>query len=336
MDKEEIIRTQKMFVRGQIIFILMLVALFFVYLYLRIPKSNVPVIENSHLSVSDVADEDLYINPAISANLGKYYIINFKPLETDFSNIQSKYSQKTYIYFSYLNNSVWLGSNETKLFAAASMVKVPLAMAVLKAVENGQLSLTQSYTLEQLNLDNRFGDLYKVGAGDTLTIGQLLQIMLVYSDNTAMNALYTAMKLIGVNDPFADVYDSMGWQYNTAGKIPSYNDIDLKTLSNMFISLYNASYDNSTDSDLILKYLDESSFDDAIVAGIPGGASNQVMISHKIGVDDPDLIYSDCGIVYVPERNYLLCVGSVGATQPVANSFMSDISKAAYDYVTNN
>ena len=68
------------------------------------------------------------------------------------------------------------------------------------------------------------------------------------------------------------------------------------------------------------------------MAGLP----KDIGVSHKIGTDDPDMTYRDCGIVYVPERNYILCLGSSGASQLVANNFMSEISKAAYDFVINN
>jgi len=333
MNKEETVRTQKTFIRAQMIFIVVLVFLFGIYLYVKRPQSpNTPVIERNTLSISAPTNTFPYLDPDVNINLNQHYIINFAPLEKTFQSIQSNYSDKTYIYFDYLNNNLWIGSNNTTPFLAASLVKVPLAMAVLKAVEGGKFSLSQEYTLDQLNLNSSFGDLYKVGANNSFTLAQLLQIMLVNSDNTAMNALYTAMKLAGVSDPFKDIYTAMGWQFATAGKVPSYNKIDLDTLSNMFISLYEGTYDTPQDSNLILKYLDDSPFNDAIVAGVP----ENIGVSHKIGTDDPDLTYRDCGIVYVPQRNYLLCVGSVGANQAVANQFMADISKAAYDYVTNN
>ncbi len=335
MEKEEIIHTQKSFIRWQITIIVLLVALIGVFLYLRSPKSNTPVIQKSNLSIGTATTptDFPYLDPDVNINLNQHYIINFKPLEEIFQTIQSKYSQKTYIYFDYLNNNLWIGSNNTIPFLAASSVKVPLAMAILKMVEDGNFSLSQKYTLAELNLDSNFGTLYKVGANNSFTLGQLLQIMLVNSDNTAMNALYTAMKLDGVNDPFHNVYTSMGWQYETTdNKIPSYQKIDMDTLSNMFIALYEGTYDTPQDSNMILKYLDDSDFNNAIVAGVP----ESVGVSHKIGMDDTDMTYRDCGIVYAPQRNYILCVGSAGASQDVANQFMSEISKAAYDFVTNN
>lgn len=272
------------------------------------------------------------INPTVTADLGKHFIINFVPLKKQFLDIQKNYPQNTYIYFDYLNNAAWVGVNEKDLFTAASTIKVPLAMSIMKMQEDGKLKLSDSYTLDQLDLDSHFGDLYKVGPDNAFTIEELMKIMLEKSDNTAMNALYKVLQLVGINDPFADVYSFMGWDYNNFGEAPTYFDINLKTLSNMFLALYNAKYDNIENSQAILKYLDNSNFDEQIVAGVPVG----VAVAHKSGVNDEKKTYSDCGIVYAPNRNYILCIGSVGAAKPNADKFMVEISKAAYEYVINN
>jgi len=199
-------------------------------------------------------------------------------------------------------------------------------------VEDGELSLDQSYTLDQLDLDSNFGQLYKAGPDNSFTLRELLQIMLENSDNTAMNALLKVTRLIGQDDAFSDVYDFMGWGPAELGKTPTYNQINLKTLSNMFVALYNAKYDDPADSQMILSYLDDSTFNDQIVAGVPA----DIPVAHKFGVDAADKTYSDCGIVYAPNRNFLLCLGSIGGDQKAANAFMKEISSAAYAYVINN
>ena len=274
-----------------------------------------------------------FINPSIILDTGKYFIINFQPLKEEFIKIQKKYSQKTYIYFNYLNNASWVGLDEKELFTAASTIKVPLAMAIYKIIEERKLKASDEYTLDQLDLNNGFGDLYKVGPDKTFTIDELMKIMLEKSDNTAMDALYKVLKLKGVEDPFTDVYTSMGWDYYPEiGEAPSYFKINLKTLSNMFIALYNAKYINTEYSNQILKHLVNSQFNDQIVAGVP----SDIPVAHKSGVMIADNTYSDCGIVYLPHRYYLLCMGSVGAEEKIANKFMAEVSKAAYDFVINN
>jgi len=224
---------------------------------------------DSATNESNGARDSKFLNSAVVMNTSKHFIINFNPLREKFIGIQKEYPQKTYIYFNYLNNASWIGLNEKDMFFAASTVKVPLAMSIYKMAEQGKLTMSASYSLSQLDLDAAFGDLYKVGADKTFTIEDLMKFMLEQSDDTAMNALYDVLKLNGLSDPFSDVYDSMGWVYYAdMGTTPSYMNINLETLSNMFIALYNATYINPDDSAKVLEHLDNSPFNNQIVAGV--------------------------------------------------------------------
>ncbi|MEN9913168.1 MAG: hypothetical protein RLY66_576 [Candidatus Parcubacteria bacterium] len=319
----------------QIVLTILLVALFFAYTRKTAGKQPTVTIVSDNSLVMDKSNNDNFtlVNPAVRVNLGKHYIINFKDLRESLVNIKDKRSQKTFIYFAYLNNSSWIGLDEKELFPAASTVKVPLAMALYHLQEQGKINLSQTYTLTDLDLDENFGDLYKVGTDQSLTVEELIGIMLKYSDNTAMKAVISAAELVGVDDPLKGVYSAMGWEYAeiSSDKV-TYIDINLKTLSNMFIALYNASYVNIEHSQKILNYLAETDFNDMVVAGVPEG----ITVSHKIGVNDLELAYSDCGIVYVPNRSYLMCAGSVGTTPEEAHKFIAEASRAVYEYVIKN
>jgi len=282
------------------------------------------------------------INKTVVYNLGKHYIIDFSKLKNSLVTIQKKYNFKTYIYFNYLNNGSWIGLNEKDNFTAASLVKVPLAMSIFKSIEHGQLSLTQKYALEELDLDSNFGDLYKKGAGASFSILELIEIMLSQSDNTARGALFKVLERIGISDPLYDVYTSLGWDYvaeiNPGGDQSKsidpnlYSEINLKLLSNMFLALYNSSYLDLEHSQKILEFLANTPFDDKIRKGV----SENITVSHKIGIASNNGTFSDCGIIYAPNRNYLLCLGSNGGNEKLASDFMAEVSEVVYDYVINN
>jgi beta-lactamase class A len=254
------------------------------------------------------------------------------PLRKDLEAIRARYPQQTYVYFAYLNNSSWIGLGERDRFYAASTTKVPLAMTILKAIEDKKLVLDQEYSLDELDLSSDFGTLYQKGPDATFSIRELLDIMLKQSDDTASVALLHILNKLGIASPLDDVYNSMGWEFNTIGTTPDYKDITLKTLSNMFISLYNASYVSIDNSQLILDDLTKTPFDDQIVAGLPAG----VRVAHKIGIADQYQVYSDCGIVYIPDRNYLLCLASQGVSQKNADAFMKEVSATVFSYVNSN
>ena len=274
-----------------------------------------------------------FINPTVTAGLGKHYIINVQPLKDSIAAIRTRYDHKTYVYFAYLNNDSWVGFSEREYFTAASTIKVPLAMSLMKAVEDGKISLEDTYTVTEDDLDDRFGELYKTAEGKTYTLEELMSLMLEYSDNTAAFAIIHALKGIGYEDPFQNVYTFMGWDnYPGFGEAPEYFAVNLKVLSNMFLALYNAKYVNIENSNLILRHLDNANFDEQIVAGVP----DTVAVAHKSGVQMESDTYSDCGIVFVPNRNYLLCLGSDGAPKPVADRFMREVSETVYAYVLSH
>lgn len=272
------------------------------------------------------------LNPTITSESGKHFIINFLPLKKQFVEIQKRYVQKTYVYFAYLNNASWIGLGEKDYFYAASTTKVPLAMAVLKAVEDGKLKLDQHYTLDELDLNKDFGQLYQAGTDNEFTLNELLTIMLEQSDNTATLALFHVFNKIGIENPFEQVYAAMGWEFTDIDAKPDYRTINLKTLANMFLALYNAKYIAPEHSELILHSLAHTPFVAALVAGVP----TNITVAHKVGVADEYKTYSDCGIVYAPNRHYILCASLVDADQKTADAFIAETSRAAYDYVINN
>lgn len=323
-----------------------IIGLFF-YFYFK-PSQTVPAISNmpsvqntKSVDVQNILKEEKYpyLNKTKIYELGKHYIINFSDLKKSLTAIQKKYPQKTFMYFDYLNNGSWVGLGERDEFTAASLVKVPLAMAVYKAIEDGRLTPAQSYTLDELDLDSDFGDLYKVGPDNSFTIEELAHIMLGQSDNTARTALYKALSRIGITDPLADVYSSLGWEFappllsgNQNTDPNYYNAISLKVLSNMFLALYNATYVNLDHSQKILGFLASTAFNDKIRAGVP----DDVPVAHKIGTAGMENTFSDCGIVYALNRHYILCAGSSGADEKTAAAFMAEASAAAYKFVINN
>lgn len=319
----------------QIIFIIFLLVLFSVYKFdTKKVEPNISLVSSEPLKMKSVVNEAgfNFLNPIINVDLDKHYIINFKGLRSDLVNIKNKYKGKTFIYFVYLNNSSWIGLDEKELFPAASTIKTPLAMAIYKMEEQGKIKPSDVYSLSELDLDDRFGDLYKIGSGSSVSLEDLVGIMLQYSDNTAMRSVIHTTDLIGVKDPLKDVYMAMGWDSDIASTTVTYININLKTLANMFLALYNSSYISPSNSQKILNYLSLSQFNDQIVAGVP----KDITIAHKIGINDPENAYSDCGIVYAPNRHYILCVGSVGLPKKDSDNFIKQVSKSVYDYVINN
>lgn len=111
-----------------------------------------------------------------------------------------------------------------------------------------------------------------------------------------------------------------------------------KEYSRVLRSLYTASYLSRTGSEKILEWLDAATFNDFLSGSIP----ESVRFSHKYGEHIELNAYSDSGIVYLPNRPYIISVmvqGKEGepyeAERQQAGRFMQSISKEVYDYFSN-
>ena len=111
-----------------------------------------------------------------------------------------------------------------------------------------------------------------------------------------------------------------------------------KTMSSFFRILYNASYLNSVFSDMALKLLAKTSFVDGLVAGVP----SDVFVAHKFGertihINETGEVVlrelHDCGIVYYPQKPYILCVMTQGMDFAKLKSAISQISSLTYQSV---
>ncbi|MBI4151122.1 hypothetical protein HY492_03280 [Candidatus Woesearchaeota archaeon] len=56
-------------------------------------------------------------------------------------------------------------------------------------------------------------------------------------------------------------------------------------------------------------------------------------VAHKFGVNTPVETLLDCGIAYVPEKPYAICIMSQGASSlKEASTMMKEVSEVTYEY----
>lgn len=254
-------------------------------------------------------------------------LINFVPLRKKlYEYIQSKDSSIG-MYFEYLPTGNSIGINEKEAYVLASLLKVPLVMAVYKKVENKELDLDKQLIIKETDLDPLFGNLWKKGTGTKLTVRDAIKLALIESDNTANNALFDLINIADIKDVFASLDIPWGDSQNVEVVTP-------KNYSSVLRSLYLSSYLEREHSNEILEYLTQSIDDDKIAGGVPG----DIKVAHKIGVYDAanitKRVFTDCGIVYIPHRPYILCI-MVRDHERNSVTFMSDLSKIIYEYLSS-
>ena len=260
------------------------------------------------------------LNPARKFIKQEDLIINFQPLR-DYLNDKYEADPGVSIYFEYLPTGASIAMHKDAEFYPASLLKVPVAMAVAKKIERGEWKWTNELVLMSPDKDEHFGDLYKEKTGATFAIEELVRRSLSDSDNTAHFILIRNLEI----EEISDVYNHMGLKQflSTEGKMSA------KQYSVLLRSLYSASYVSENNSQKLLSYLSRSQFNDFLQSGIPADVS----FAHKIGIADDTITYLDSGIAYVKSRPYLLTVMVQSKEKTMAKGIMKNISENVYNYV---
>lgn len=271
-----------------------------------------------------------YLSEQVKLDNRNDTLINFTVLRSNLKDYLDKNAQdKIGMYFQYLPTGISVGLNDKETFTEASLIKVPVAMAIYKKIEEGSLSEDAVLTLQKKDLDSAFGTLWEAGAGSKVTVDNAMYQMLVKSDNTASRVLRDKLD----SKDIEDIYMQVDIPYQADRKFQTISPFNY---SSLLKSLYFASYITPEHSEKILNTLTQTEYTDKIVAGVP----KNIKVAHKIGIFDvpeTDLqnyrAYSDCGIFYIPRRPYILCM-MMRSDEKAANQHMKAVSQMIYDYIT--
>ncbi|MEK7497780.1 MAG: serine hydrolase [Patescibacteria group bacterium] len=242
------------------------------------------------------------------------------------SDIEEKFKEKTDSLlgtygFSFIDlttgKAYSLKGNES--FQAASLIKLPTAVALYKEAEVGKLDLDSVHTLSDSEKLEGNGSLAGFPTGTKITYRNIVKYMLTQSDNTAFNIV----EIFLGDRKIQKTIDSLGMtKTSIADNLTSADDIAL-----ILRELKEGNILNPIDSDEILSYLKQSKFDSWLVAGIPQG----VEIAHKYGREIG--VVNDAGIIYSP-RPYILVILSKEVNEKEADSIFPELSKLFYDEVS--
>ncbi|PIR69809.1 MAG: hypothetical protein COU47_00005 [Candidatus Niyogibacteria bacterium CG10_big_fil_rev_8_21_14_0_10_46_36] len=280
--------------------------------------------------LSDILSAYPFVSPARNLIDQKDFITNLVPLREDIKKIVDSFESvaTTSIYIEALNSGASITLQKDVRVFPASLAKIPLAMAVIKNIEEGGWAFDTMLPVEEKHIDSRSGTLYeRVRDGDGITVKQLLEEMLVHSDNTAYETLLSHMK----ERDWSNISDLIGLAalYDFEGKIL------LAEYIKMFRSLYTASYLTRESSEYILELLSLTGFNNFIVQGLPSYQS----FSHKWGKNIERNVFADVGIVYLPDRPFLIGIlvqsyeDTPEAGEKTAQTIMKAVAERTYSYM---
>jgi beta-lactamase class A len=250
-----------------------------------------------------------------------------RPLGNEIGRYLNSHAPKSSVYIEDLTTHQAVLVGEESGFAAKSLMKVPIVMDLYRTQELGTASLSDRVSLQESQLNNEYGDLWRKGAGYTLTLGEAADAALIHSDNTAVAVVNdTVIDKLAVPDMFVNVTHLDFYIPKVKPGQTEVAYITAASYASVFRCLYDSCFLSTEDSSKILGILSITNYR-APNRYLP----ETVVISHKIG-DNLNLGFNDCGLVQSEETPFLFCI-LLTRGLPEASEDVAHIVKTSYEYL---
>jgi beta-lactamase class A len=233
------------------------------------------------------------------------------------------------VYFRHLKGGMSTGVNTNNQFIPASLLKVPLMIAAYKQLEADPSYATRKFEFSDNvppAFPNRIPGSKALVRRQSYTIEELIEYMIVYSDNDAATIIKEAISPEILDHAFKDlgvrsVFDENGIY-----------GISAKNYGSFLRILYNATYLNRYHSAKALEVMSRVEYKNSLVAGVNDPS---VTIAHKFGERESEQgkQLHDCGIVYTNNDvgDYLVCIMVKGGHDYAPmEEIIRDISRYVY------
>lgn len=276
-----------------------------------------------------------YINPLVGVESPNIFNVGMRKdvqakLQTITNDFKKRGLEDYAIYYRDLNTSVWFGINDDEEFFPASLLKLAIVLSAYKYGEDNHEYLNSKVVLTQRIKSigaTRSNDETTLKVGEKYTIKQLIEIMIINSDNVARDLLISTIP---------DKYLELPYTYlNISEPDPQLNfKISLHNYALFFRLLYSSTFISPEHSEELLAILTKTNFNYGIRKNIP----ENVIIAHKFGVvnlpknskgESPQQLH-ECGVVYKSNNPFLLCVMTQGLDQSVLADYIATISQEIY------
>jgi beta-lactamase class A len=161
-------------------------------------------------------------------------------LQSNIERITRSVNAKWGIYIKCIETGEEIAINADETMDTMSVIKIPLMVEVFRQIDAGKFALTDRVTLKDLEKRPGTGVIRSLDAGATLTIKDLITLMIIVSDNTATDMLF---EKVGGAEPVNKLMQSYGlntikatgptevwfkaiaaepdrWKFHTEGKTP--------------------------------------------------------------------------------------------------------------------
>jgi beta-lactamase class A len=231
------------------------------------------------------------------------------------------------------DHSNWVSINDEALYYPGSLYKIPVLFAWLHRADKDPGLLSKTFLFDGIKNGTLPVQNYIPGKslekGKYYTLRDLLEIMIVHSDNQAQWLLNQNLPKGAIEQSFVDLGIGI--------PIPASEDnrirISARQFSTFMKALVNGSYLSLENSEFALNLLSQCSFQEGMLRGLPAGTK----VAHKFGEADNEQIFDlhETAIIYIKNRPYLLTILSRGTERKVLPGLLEAITRTTYNQITN-
>lgn len=228
------------------------------------------------------------------------------------------------VYVFDLDNNQGFGINETTVYTAASVNKIPILAVLYSLAGKKEVNLDQQITLQASDIqDYGTGSIRYDPPGTTYSVKTLARLMMEQSDNTA--AYILGRQVMDITSIQNTINDWGLTQTDMEG-----NKTSLLDMATILTKMYHGEITNKSLTTEMLGFMDNSDFEDRIPALLP----KNIKVYHKIGDEVGDI--HDVGLVDLTNHPYFIGVLTNDITEKTnAKQTIAQISKLVFDFMNN-
>ena len=224
------------------------------------------------------------------------------------------------IYYHNLETGETWGYREKEPYLAASIVKLPLMVAILLWKSRGEISFDDTVTIREDQKIPGCGAVQFLNGDVTLTVGELCKLMITISDSCATNALFRHYGATAIHEAFLEL-GMIGTQFNR-----EYWDAERENrgINNYFVPeemgvLLKKMYDRTLVDEASSAWLEDILRRQQINHKLGGCLPMDFPMAHKTG-DEEDKAH-DVGIVFT-KSPFIACYAYVGSNMHAYEEFI--------------
>ncbi|MFC6616481.1 serine hydrolase [Deinococcus radiophilus] len=212
--------------------------------------------------------------------------------------------------------------NADRVFPAASLIKVPLLILGLQAVQRGGLALEDRLPLPAAEQVPGAGVLHELGPGLFLSWQDLLTLMIIVSDNTATNVVIDCLRLSAVQAALPGLglahtrlvgkLQQPPERYNAAQRRGERNQTTPRDMLRLLQRLRRGEYLDPVHTALALDILGRQQLRDLIGRRVPCGADGEPLYRVLSKSGELTGVHHDVGWLLTPRPLAVACLSQGG------------------------